>query len=103
MEEAWTYEFQWDPRKAQINDRKHRISFDRASTVFFDQFALSVFDAEHSKLEDRWITLGMDRTATLLVVCHTFVEIAQRCARLRIISARKATKKEKQDYNIQRT
>jgi len=83
--------------------RKHRVSFDRASTVFFDPLALSIFDAGHSKVEERWITLGIDRTGTLLVVSHTFMEIFQRKAQIRIISARKATKKEKQDYNIHRT
>ena len=85
------------------NYRKHGISFDRASTIFLDPLALSLFDAAHSKVEERWITLGVDQTGTLLVVSHTFLGLSQRKARIRIISARKATKKEKQDYNIQRT
>jgi uncharacterized DUF497 family protein len=98
----WTYEFEWDPRKARINYQKHRVSFTRASTIFLDPFALSVFDEEHSQNEERWVTLGVDRTGALLVVCHTFTEISQTNARIRIISSRKAVKKEKQEYNKSR-
>jgi uncharacterized DUF497 family protein len=63
-----------------------------------DQNALSLFDEEHSQDEDRWATVGLDRTGTLLVVCHTYREETETSARIRIISARKATKKEAKQY-----
>jgi len=103
VEDFYIYEFEWDPRKAQTNVQRHDVSFDRASTVFLDALALSIFDAGHSKVEERWITLGIDRTGTLLVVSHTFVETSPKRARIRIISARRATKNEKQKYNIDRS
>jgi len=59
---------------------------------------LSVFDEEHSQDEDRWITLGLDRAGTLIVVCHTYREQTEINARVRIISARKATKTEAKQY-----
>jgi len=54
------YDFEWDPQKAKQNLRKHRVSFERAATIFLDPDALTLFDAEHSETEDRWITLGID-------------------------------------------
>jgi uncharacterized DUF497 family protein len=92
------YSFEWDLRKAQENLRKHKISFDRASTIFLDPHALSIFDTEHSQNEDRWITLGIDSEGSLLVVIHTFSEISDSLCRIRIISARKAIKKEIKQY-----
>jgi len=59
---------------------------------------LSEFDEEHSRAEDRWITLGLDRTGTLLVVCHSYHEATESSARIRLISARKATKHEIEQY-----
>ena len=95
----WEYQFEWDPRKALSNHRKHGITFDRAASVFNDPGILSFFDEDHSFLEERWITLAMDETGIPLVVCHTFqFENERKKARVRIISARKATKRELQDY-----
>jgi uncharacterized DUF497 family protein len=87
--------FDWDPSKAAANLKKHRVSFDEAKTVFFDDFAVQFFDEEHSDTEERFIMLGMSSNARLLVVCH--------CERaggevIRIISARKATRGESAFY-----
>ena len=92
------YIFEWDPQKAKENLRKHRISFERAATIFHDLHALSIFDTEHSEDEDRWITLGMDSSGNLLVVIHTFHAIDDTSRRIRIISARKAMRKETRQY-----
>jgi len=60
------YHFDWDPSKAVENERKHGVSFFRASTVFLDRRALSLFDAVHSVDEERWVSLGLDYTGSLL-------------------------------------
>jgi uncharacterized DUF497 family protein len=74
------------------------VSFERAAAIFLDPKALSEFDEEHSETEDRWITLGLDLSGVVLVVCHTFREEKETSARIRIISARKATKNEIKTY-----
>ncbi|GAB6162196.1 BrnT family toxin [Desulfothermus naphthae] len=93
------YYFEWNPQKAKTNLKKHKVSFERACTVFKDPNALSIYDEEHSEKEDRWITLGMDINGTLLVVVHTFEQLDENTCKIRIISARKATKKETKQYN----
>ena len=93
------YNFEWDPTKAKSNFRKHKISFERASEIFLDPFMLSVFDETHSTNEDRWITLGKDRNNITIVVVHTFQDISIDEAAIRIISARRAAKKEVKQYN----
>ena len=93
------YYFEWDPQKAKINLKKHKVSFERACTVFKDPNALSIYDEEHSEEDDRWITLGMDISGTLLVVVHIFEQLDENTCKIRIISARKATKKEIKQYN----
>lgn len=95
------YHFEWDPDKAESNRRKHRIGFDQAATVFSDPRALSLYDAEHSKSEDRWISLGLSSTGALVVVCHTFEWIDPSTAQIRIFSCRKATRREKRQYSEQ--
>jgi uncharacterized protein len=92
------YHFEWDPTKARENIKKHKVSFQRAATVFRDPHALSVFDKDHSQMEDRWITLGRDSHGTIIVVCHTFRQSDEVSSFIRIISARKATNKEKHHY-----
>lgn len=89
--------FEWDKNKEKINIKKHGVTFEQASYVFSDIYALSRFDEEHSEDEDRWILLGKSLSETILVVVHTFrdkdgVEFK------RIISARKATKNEQKAY-----
>ncbi|MEK6569924.1 MAG: BrnT family toxin [Bacteroidota bacterium] len=93
------YNFEWDPVKAKVNYRKHKVSFERAAEVFLDPFMLSIFDDEHSQKEDRWITLGKDRNNVPLVVVHTFREIDVDNCSIRIISARRAIKKEAKQYS----
>ncbi len=98
MGQLFLYQFEWDPRKAQQNLKKHGVAFDRAAAIFLDPESLSEFDEEHSQTEDRWITLGLDRTDTLLVVCHGYGEETESSARISLISARKATKNEIKQY-----
>ena len=92
------YYFEWDPKKANSNKKKHGVTFEQASTVFLDPRMISVFDIEHSEHEDRWATIGIDRNGALLVVVHTFQQIDAESCRIRIISARKATRKESKQY-----
>ena len=92
------YYFEWDARKARLNLRKHKISFERACSVFRDSAAISIYDSEHSDDEDRWITLGLDSHGIMIVVVHTFQEISKESFKIRILSARKATKKETKQY-----
>ncbi|MDH4079923.1 MAG: BrnT family toxin [Nitrospira sp.] len=85
--------FEWDPRKAEINLRKHGISFDEAASVFLDRLALSGPDPDHSIGELRYITFGMSRLSRLLVVSHTYRPDA-----IRIINARHMTRNERKLY-----
>jgi len=88
------FNFEWDPYKAKQNLQKHKVSFEQAAEVFLDPLAISVYNGEHSLDEDRWITIGKDQTNLILVVIHTFLEENIDNCRIRVISARKATKKE---------
>jgi uncharacterized DUF497 family protein len=88
-------EFDWDRNKAVLNKKKHGISFDEAVTVFYDDNALEFFDPDHSEVEDRFIMLGMSFKARVLVVCHC---VREKGCIIRIISARKSTKKEARKY-----
>jgi uncharacterized DUF497 family protein len=92
------FRYEWDPNKARINEQKHGTTFGRAATVFLDPGALTIFDSEHSENEERWITLGLDASGALLVVCHTFDAAQDDEFRVRIISARKATAVEARQY-----
>lgn len=88
-------EFEWDERKNQENIRKHGITFQDAETVFSDEHALLIGDSEHSEVEDRFILLGLSADLHTMVVCHCY----RRGALIRIISARKATRREREQYN----
>jgi len=92
------YDFEWDPQKNKQNLNKHKVAFEQATAVFRDPKALSLYDDEHSVEEDRWITLGLSYSGGLLVVHHTFKEMAEEKLVIRIFSARKATKKEIKQY-----
>lgn len=92
------YEFEWDANKAAGNLAKHGVDFAQAAEVFADPLALTLFDAEHSVSEERWLTLGLARSGRLLVVSHTFQQTAATQATVRIISAREATGRERRDY-----
>ena len=87
--------FEWDDGKNQANRHKHGTSFEEAQTVFLDENAMRFFDPDHSADEERFLMLGISGRLRVLVVCH--------CLRandtvIRIISARKANKKEEADY-----
>jgi uncharacterized DUF497 family protein len=92
------YNFAWDPKKARYNLRKHRVSFERAAEIFFDPSAISILDEENRDQEERWVTLGKDSHGIALVIVHTFREDPENQWNVRIISARKATKKERKQY-----
>ncbi len=98
MKRRFEYQFEWDPVKALRNVREHRVSFERAATVFLDPRAMSIFDDEHSEEEERWITLGLDAAGVVLIVCHTFREETKASAKIRLISARKADRREAAQY-----
>ena len=85
--------FEWNPDKADRNLNKHGISFEEAGTVFDDPLFITVLDEEHSVDEERYITLGLSKTGRLLLIAHT-----DRQGAIRIISARKATKRERRFY-----
>lgn len=95
---AFQYSFEWDPNKAVENRRKHGIGFEQAATVFRDKLAVSIYDEDHSENEERWITLGQAENGPLLVVVHTYQEISNTEAAVRIISARQATQHEQRNY-----
>jgi uncharacterized DUF497 family protein len=88
----------WDPVKAQANRVKHGVTFAQAATVLFDPLAVTVFDAAHSQSEERWFTLGTSRHGALLAVAHTYQSTGPASARVRIISARPATRREREQY-----
>lgn len=87
--------FEWDSAKAAANIKKHGVSFEEAQTVFYDEFAVQFFDDDHSTDEDRFLLLGMSTGARLLLVAHCEREAGHV---IRIISARKATKRESAFY-----
>ena len=87
--------FDWDQAKAKANSKKHGVTFEEARTVFFDEFAVQFFDEDHSLEEERFLLLGLSSDAKLLLVCHCERE---RGNIIRIISARKATKREAAHY-----
>lgn len=88
--------FVWDDKKAVSNQKKHGVCFEEAQTVFDDCNALRIFDPDHSESEDRFVLLGLSVVLRTLVVCHCYREHDEK---IRIISARKATKKETATYN----
>lgn len=92
------FNFEWDQNKDYSNQRKHGVSFRQATEVFNDPIALTLFDEENSRWEERWVTLGLTSKGKYLVVVHTFNEVQEKVADIRIISARFATKKEIKQY-----
>jgi hypothetical protein len=85
--------FEWDIRKAESNLAKHGVSFEEAATVFGDPLSVTIADPDHSEGEDRFVTIGVSFQARTLVVVH-----ADRSDTIRIISARPATRGERNDY-----
>lgn len=89
--------YEWDEVKAQLNIAKHGVSFDEAVSVFGDDYGIVVFDNEHSNDEERFYLIGMSIKERILIVVHCQRDIDT----IRIISARKATSKEKKQYKEQ--
>ncbi|MCK4560543.1 MAG: BrnT family toxin [Calditrichia bacterium] len=92
------YNFEWNPDKAKKNLSKHKVSFELAATIFLDPNVLSIHDNDHSKTEDRWITMGISRSGNILTIVHTFNDVDDSNISIRIISARKSTKNEIKQY-----
>jgi uncharacterized DUF497 family protein len=88
-----SYHFEWDPAKAAANLKKHGVSFEEAVTVFADPLSLNMPDPSHSVDEQRFLLLGLSGRGRLLVVAF-----GERGERTRIITARKATRRERHDY-----
>jgi len=88
--------FEWDPKKARSNERKHGISFEEAQSVFFDVEALLYEDPRPLHEEERFVLLGLSASLRLLVVVHALRDRDV----IRIISARKATRAETREYEI---
>jgi uncharacterized DUF497 family protein len=85
--------FLWDPRKAASNERKHGVGFREATTVFDDSLSVTVSDPDHSVNEERFLLLGLSNRRRLLVVAHS-----ERGESIRIISARRANRRERRMY-----
>ena len=86
-------EFEWDPEKAERNVRRHGVAFTEAMTIFADPLEVTISDVTHSEDEFRFLSLGRSEAGRLLVVAYT-----ERQGRIRIISAREATPKERRDH-----
>jgi uncharacterized protein len=98
---ALRYRFEWDSNKERINIQKHDgITFRLASTVLHDPLAMTIYDEEHSETEDRWVSLGQAANGQTLVVVHTFTLIEDEPGKIevRLISARKADRDERRNY-----
>lgn len=91
-------QFEWDEFKNRINKAKHGVSFEEASTVFYDANAILFDDPEHSIKEERFLILGVSRKPHICIVSHCYRDKDET---IRIISARKATKREREIYNSQ--
>ncbi len=85
--------FEWDPQKRENNVKKHGVSFEEASTVFRDPLSVTIEDPLHSTGESRLVQMGISQNDRLLIVVHT-----ERQNNIRIITARKATRKERDHY-----
>jgi uncharacterized DUF497 family protein len=86
--------FEWDERKSAANKKKYGVSFEEAQSVFFDESAIEYDDPEHFDDKDRFILVGKSYLLRVLVVCHCFRRSA---SVIRIISARKATRRERRE------
>ena len=92
------FEFEWDPTKAESNRRKHGVVFEDAMGVFADPLALSRLDEDSGQGDERWVTIGRNPASNVLLVVHTYIELAEDRAAIRIISARRPTRREVRQY-----
>jgi len=90
--------FEWDTKKAQINLQKHKVGFEEAQTIFADPFLVTFPDEFHSKIEERFISIGMSTRERVLLAVHTEREETSEHIMIRIISCRKATSSERKIY-----
>lgn len=90
-----TLNFEWDENKNQINKKKHGLSFETAREVFYDEYAILFDDPDHSIDEDRFLIIGQIRSEQICIVSHCYRDNENR---IRIISARRATKNEQKAY-----
>jgi uncharacterized DUF497 family protein len=91
------FQFEWDVRKAAANVRKHGVLFELACTVFSDPRILSIADVEHSESEERWFAIGSASDGSLVSIVYTWT-LDPSATKIRLISARKATKNETRQY-----
>jgi len=91
------YRFEWDEEKARLNEEKHGVTFDEATSCFRDVFAIESFDVDHSADEDRFALIGMSEKERIVVVAFTLRDGST----IRVISARQATRKERKEYEEQ--
>jgi len=91
-------EFTWDESKADNNNLKHGVSFSEAAEVFDDPLHISVLDKRFDYFEERWLTIGATHTGLLIVLGHLYTIAGQGKETIRIITAREATKKEREEY-----
>jgi len=87
--------FEWDPVKSKTNLDKHGVSFEEATSVFYDERAVEFYDDDNAEWADRFLLLGISAKLRLLMICHCY---RANESVIRIISARKATKKESKHY-----
>lgn len=93
------YRFEWDSNKERTNVLKHEgVTFRLASTVLHDPLAITIYDEGHSESEDRWVSIGQAANGQTLVVVHTFLQIDVEHVEVRVISARRADRRERKDY-----
>jgi uncharacterized DUF497 family protein len=98
MIEGADYEFEWDDAKAVSNLGKHGVNFTDAMTVLLDPLAMTRIDDEHGTEEERWVSLGRAANGKLLLVIHTFSATGSNTALIRLMSARPATRREREQY-----
>jgi len=98
VSDSTDYEFEWDDVKAEANRIKHGVAFSKAMTVLLDPLALTCFYSEYSDEEERWVSLGRAANGQLLLVVHTFIATGPNAALVRLISARPATRRERDQY-----
>jgi len=98
MSESTDYEFEWEDSKAESNLAKHGVDFMDAMSVLLDPLAMTRFDDEHSDDEERWVSVGRTGNNQLLLVVHTFSATGPNTALVRLISARPATRREREQY-----
>ncbi|MSQ52269.1 MAG: BrnT family toxin [Betaproteobacteria bacterium] len=98
MSQGTDYEFEWDDAKAESNLAKHGVDFMDAMNVLLDPLAMTFYDNENSDDEERWVSLGCTTNGRLLLVVHTFSAAGPNAALVRVISARAATRREREQY-----